>query len=270
MRMARVNDFSSAPVCCPSLVVRPPKVTSTFQPSPSSRNVKSPTSWKWKLRHGVGGEGGEVEVMGGEVEARGELGVGGQRRKRGGGGGRAVRLRLDPAATAPRQTGAPVGNSGSSSSSRWCTAALGWLPWWELGWAALGGNQPCSAGCPSPPPQPGQASADAPRQPRRPVHAHLTPPPAAAAAACPAAKCILHWALHKEEPWCPQCKRPFTHLLTYRTLDGTLQVRLAVCWREGGQLAAVGLHCQLAGRQGRVRPAWRGAGGVASARFLCV
>lgn len=37
------------------------------------------------------------------------------------------------------------------------------------------------------------------------------------------ATCILHWALHKEEPWCPQCKQPFSYLLTYRTLDGTLQ-----------------------------------------------
>lgn len=35
--------------------------------------------------------------------------------------------------------------------------------------------------------------------------------------------CILQWALHKEEPWCPQCKHPFSYLLTYRTLDGTLQ-----------------------------------------------
>jgi hypothetical protein len=38
------------------------------------------------------------------------------------------------------------------------------------------------------------------------------------------ATCILHWALHKEEPWCPQCKNPFSYLLTYRNLDGTLQV----------------------------------------------
>lgn len=41
------------------------------------------------------------------------------------------------------------------------------------------------------------------------------------------ATCILHWALHKEEPWCPQCKHPFTHLLTYRTLEGELQVGCA-------------------------------------------
>lgn len=38
-----------------------------------------------------------------------------------------------------------------------------------------------------------------------------------------AAGCILHWTLHKEAPWCPQCKRPFNYLLTYRTLDGHLQ-----------------------------------------------
>lgn len=36
------------------------------------------------------------------------------------------------------------------------------------------------------------------------------------------AHCILHWALHKEHPWCPQCKQPFTYLFTYRTLDGNL------------------------------------------------
>ncbi|KAI3434680.1 hypothetical protein D9Q98_002744 [Chlorella vulgaris] len=36
------------------------------------------------------------------------------------------------------------------------------------------------------------------------------------------ATCILHWALHKEEPWCPQCKQPFAYLLTYRGLDGIL------------------------------------------------
>ena len=36
------------------------------------------------------------------------------------------------------------------------------------------------------------------------------------------AHCILHWALHKEQPWCPQCKQPFSYLLTYRALDGTL------------------------------------------------
>ncbi|EFN57292.1 hypothetical protein CHLNCDRAFT_143887 [Chlorella variabilis] len=38
------------------------------------------------------------------------------------------------------------------------------------------------------------------------------------------ATCILHWALHKEEPWCPQCKQPFSYLLTYRSLDGGLNV----------------------------------------------
>lgn len=37
-----------------------------------------------------------------------------------------------------------------------------------------------------------------------------------------AGACILHWALHKEHPWCPQCKQPFTYLLTYRGLDGEL------------------------------------------------
>jgi hypothetical protein len=38
------------------------------------------------------------------------------------------------------------------------------------------------------------------------------------------ATCILHWALHKEEPWCPQCKQPFNFLLTYRSIDGELHV----------------------------------------------
>ena len=51
------------------------------------------------------------------------------------------------------------------------------------------------------------------------------------------ATCILHWALHKEEPWCPQCKNPFSYLLTYRTLDGTLQVRQG---RRLGQLKEEG------------------------------
>lgn len=35
--------------------------------------------------------------------------------------------------------------------------------------------------------------------------------------------CILRWTLHREEPCCPQCKQPFSYLLTYRTLDGELQ-----------------------------------------------
>lgn len=32
--------------------------------------------------------------------------------------------------------------------------------------------------------------------------------------------CILQWATYKE--WCPQCKAPFSYLLTYRMLDGTM------------------------------------------------
>ncbi|KAK9819182.1 hypothetical protein WJX81_004272, partial [Elliptochloris bilobata] len=35
-------------------------------------------------------------------------------------------------------------------------------------------------------------------------------------------KCILAWAVHKDPPWCPQCKAPFSRLVTYRALDGTL------------------------------------------------
>lgn len=36
--------------------------------------------------------------------------------------------------------------------------------------------------------------------------------------------CILQWTLHKSEATCvcPTCKRPFSYLLTYRALDGTL------------------------------------------------
>ena len=36
--------------------------------------------------------------------------------------------------------------------------------------------------------------------------------------------CILQWTLHKSEASCvcPTCKRPFSYLLTYRALDGTL------------------------------------------------
>jgi hypothetical protein len=32
--------------------------------------------------------------------------------------------------------------------------------------------------------------------------------------------CILMWALCQD--WCPQCKAPFSYLITYRQLDGTL------------------------------------------------
>lgn len=34
------------------------------------------------------------------------------------------------------------------------------------------------------------------------------------------APCIVKWSCHR--PLCPQCKKPFTHLYTYRSLDGTL------------------------------------------------
>jgi hypothetical protein len=36
------------------------------------------------------------------------------------------------------------------------------------------------------------------------------------------AQCILQWTLHRSESVCPTCKRPFSYLLTYRALDGTL------------------------------------------------
>jgi hypothetical protein len=39
---------------------------------------------------------------------------------------------------------------------------------------------------------------------------------------CCAGKCILVWACQKDPCWCPQCKAPFTSLITYRKLDGTL------------------------------------------------
>jgi len=38
--------------------------------------------------------------------------------------------------------------------------------------------------------------------------------------AMPAACCLLHWAVYKEKPICPQCKVPFSSLLTFRTVDG--------------------------------------------------
>ena len=38
----------------------------------------------------------------------------------------------------------------------------------------------------------------------------------------PAAKCILKWAVQRDNCWCPQCKAPFQYLFTYRNLDGTL------------------------------------------------
>lgn len=34
--------------------------------------------------------------------------------------------------------------------------------------------------------------------------------------------CLLHWAVYKEKPICPQCKVPFSSLLTFRTVDGEL------------------------------------------------
>ena len=37
-----------------------------------------------------------------------------------------------------------------------------------------------------------------------------------------AGKCILVWTTHKDPPTCPQCKAPFTSLLTYRKLDGSM------------------------------------------------
>ncbi len=47
-----------------------------------------------------------------------------------------------------------------------------------------------------------------------------------------AAKCILQWADLRDNCSCPQCKKPFTRLLTYRTLDGTMSdfpVEESVC-----------------------------------------
>eukprot|EP01018_Ginkgo_biloba_P003779 Gb_14996 [translate_table: standard] len=34
--------------------------------------------------------------------------------------------------------------------------------------------------------------------------------------------CILRWASYKADPWCPQCKQPFSFLFVHRTLDGSL------------------------------------------------
>lgn len=41
-----------------------------------------------------------------------------------------------------------------------------------------------------------------------------------------AAHCIIHWASLREQgdACCPQCKAPFSEVVTYRNLDGTLQV----------------------------------------------
>ncbi|GFR51356.1 hypothetical protein Agub_g13779 [Astrephomene gubernaculifera] len=44
--------------------------------------------------------------------------------------------------------------------------------------------------------------------------------------------CILQWALCKEAPWCPQCKKPFNYLYCHRLLDGNLSdipVEESVC-----------------------------------------
>lgn len=34
--------------------------------------------------------------------------------------------------------------------------------------------------------------------------------------------CILHWASYKNQPWCPQCRLPFSFLYVYRALDGSI------------------------------------------------
>ena len=48
----------------------------------------------------------------------------------------------------------------------------------------------------------------------------------------PAGKCILAWTVHRDPPSCPQCKAPFTSLLTFRKLDGSMSdypVEESVC-----------------------------------------
>eukprot|EP00246_Nothoceros_aenigmaticus_P003091 TRINITY_DN1401_c0_g1_i3.p2 TRINITY_DN1401_c0_g1~~TRINITY_DN1401_c0_g1_i3.p2 ORF type:complete len:148 (+),score=21.10 TRINITY_DN1401_c0_g1_i3:567-1010(+) len=32
--------------------------------------------------------------------------------------------------------------------------------------------------------------------------------------------CILRWASYKPEPWCPQCRLPFTFVYVYKSIDG--------------------------------------------------
>lgn len=47
-----------------------------------------------------------------------------------------------------------------------------------------------------------------------------------------AGKCILAWTVHRDPPSCPQCKAPFTSLLTFRKLDGSMSdypVEESVC-----------------------------------------
>lgn len=34
--------------------------------------------------------------------------------------------------------------------------------------------------------------------------------------------CILRWASYKADSWCPQCKHPFSFLLVYKALDGSV------------------------------------------------
>lgn len=34
--------------------------------------------------------------------------------------------------------------------------------------------------------------------------------------------CILRWASYVANPWCPQCKHPFSSLFVYRALDGSM------------------------------------------------
>lgn len=49
--------------------------------------------------------------------------------------------------------------------------------------------------------------------------------------------------MHKEQPWCPQCKAPFSYLLTYRNLDGSLQVCVCVCVCASAVVVECGVEC---------------------------
>ena len=61
---------------------------------------------------------------------------------------------------------------------------------------------------------------------------HSSSPSFLACDCAPQASASWAWAVHKEPAWCPQCKAPFSALLTHRKLDGSLSdfpVEESVC-----------------------------------------
>ena len=88
-----------------------------------------------------------------------------------------------------------------------------------------------------------ECSAHHPTPPRLP-HTHSSPP------LLLAVHCIVHWAsLREDHALCPQCKVPFSEVISYRNLDGSLQdfpVQNPVCLmrRAGWFQSIAGQHAE--------------------------